>query len=217
MKRRIYVELDSLLDTRLATLIRIDEAEASKALELGYRERLSDVWSQLGLNINQDVYAERYRKRDRATLQAARPSGIVPMVHQLVGALGKMADNTPFVEAVTLDVNFWPYQLTEGNAKRFWRRCGSPLGGRAGGLGLLLPKELTPKLIDQCWDGVIMYDFNTWLVENEERLKDTRMPTVAFIAPTLYAGRMPTAQETYVEEMGRSRPSRRWRRCWWST
>lgn len=129
MKRRIYVELDSLLDTRLATLIRIDEAEASKALELGYRERLSDVWSQLGLNINQDVYAERYRKRDRATLQAARPSGIVPMVHQLVGALGKMADNTPFVEAVTLDVNFWPYQLTEGERQEILAAVRFSVGG----------------------------------------------------------------------------------------
>lgn len=138
MKRRLYVELDGLLDTRLATLILLDEAEAAKALDLGYRTRLSDDWVKLGLAVDQATYDERYRLRDRKTLQAARPTGIVPMVHQLVGALGKMADNTPFVEAVTLDINFWPYQVSEAERQEILTAVSFSVGDCTDRFSLLL-------------------------------------------------------------------------------
>jgi hypothetical protein len=65
---------------------------------------------------------------------------------------------------------------------------------------------MTPGLIDRSWDGVMMYDFNTWLVKQEERLKTTQIPTIPFIVPALYANAVPTPEETVVEDLGEVDP-----------
>lgn len=207
MKRRLYVELDGLLDTRLATLILLDETQALKALESGYRTRDSDDWSKLGLSVQEGAYADRYRNRDGETLKAARPTGAVPMINRMVNAFTEMTTKTPFVEKVSLDVNFWPYHVTDDVRLEILAAIKHMVGQTVDVDSVFFsPSDLSPELIDRSWDGVILYDFNTWLAIHEGALREKPIPTVAFMVPALYANRPPKPGEAVVDELGEISP-----------
>lgn len=207
MSRRLYVELDGLLDTRLATLILLDETQALAALDAGYRERVSDEWARLGLGLPQDQYEKRYRQRDVNTLKAARPTGAIPMINRMVHAFGEMATKTPFTEKVTLDVNFWPYSVSEDVRVEILSAVKLMIGTEVEVDSVhLAPEQLNPELIDRSWDGVVMYDFNQWLGLHEGALRKHPIVSIPFMVPMLYANRVPAEGETEIEELGEVSP-----------
>lgn len=207
MKKRLYVELDGLLDTRLGTLIRLDEPQAQVALAGGYFTRESDDWSKLGLSVDQAAYDDLYRHRDETTLKMSRCSDLVPMVHRMTHELESMGAKTPFVSEITLDVNFWPYQLSDEIRQEILSAVRIMVSPSVKVESVwFAPAQLNPELIDRSWDGVLMYDFNTWLTEHQERLKDKQIPRIPFIVPALYWNGIPTPEETEIEDVGQIDP-----------
>ena len=207
MKRRIYVSLDDLLDTRLATLIRLDEQLAGEVIECGYRDRVSDRWQELGVDVDQDAYERLYADRDGETLAIARPTNAVLMIHEMTAELEKLAVNTPMVDGITLDVNLWPYRMSQQVIDEVLNAIRFNLSPTVSVDSVFFsPQELTPELIDRSWDGLLMYDFNGWLTHHHEALMNKRMPRVSFIAPTLFANKTPTEDEVTFDGMGAVSP-----------
>lgn len=203
----IYIDLDSLLDTRLGTLIQINEIAAIEALDNGYHARISDDWSKLTPNINQAEYNSRYKTRDIETLKVSRCTNAVPIINELSKSLIEAAIYTPEVSSVAVEVNLYPYKLSSDEVKmiedvvRYYLSVNTNIKTT-----YLTPEQLTPDVIYLHYDGLIMYDFNAWIVSQVERLKEKRLPTVTIMAPALYANKIPDKDEITFEDTGEISP-----------
>lgn len=111
MKHNILIDLDALLDTRISTLMKINEVDALKLLELGYCNRQTDDLSNLDVSITNDEYALAYSKRNVDTLKEARITNYIfelaTMIHQLTD---DMARGTTRIDDVCLIINYYPYE-----------------------------------------------------------------------------------------------------------
>lgn len=192
MKQSIYVELDALLDTRLGTLHRMDPALVEQALDAGYKDRTSDRWVDLGLNVDQARYDDLYRRRDVTTLKQSRPTDLAPIITEMTSALGKASIEDPRIEEITLDVNVWPYRLNAevkdaiADAVREWVSIDCKVAVVDYDHG-----SLTPTFIDRRYVALILYDFDGWFQAQHDALLEKRLPTVSVIAPALYANGKP--------------------------
>lgn len=116
----VHVELDALLDTRIATVARIRPKQAAKLLHPDYRARHSDQFSKLVMGLTDEEYQQAYRKRGFETLQLARPTDIVVVLSDIVKDLQSQLDNgSPIVQSVKVEVNYWPYDLTFEEVEEF--------------------------------------------------------------------------------------------------
>jgi hypothetical protein len=122
-------------------------------------------------------------------------------------SLEKMGGNTPFVSEITVDVNFWPYRISEEVRLEILSAVSIMVSGSVKVDSVWFsPEEMSPGLIDRSWDGLLMYDFNKWLMVNQEKLIEKRIPTIPFICPALYSHSVPDPKDTRVEELGEVDP-----------
>src|SRR5690606_11691311 len=115
MKQTILLDLDVLLDTRLATLLLMDRQVMSyfEKPEM-YWHRTSDNFEQLtkGKILNADFEA-RYAARDVTTLQHSVLTNMVfplgDLTRRLQGERGTGLD----IEEIRVIINCWPYKLSQ--------------------------------------------------------------------------------------------------------
>lgn len=111
MKHNILIDLDVLLDTRIATLVQLDPEEAVKILKSGYSSRTTDDLSGIDTTITTEEYKTAYAKRDIETLKTSRMTNYIfelaMTVKQLTENLAK--DNTRVKDPCVV-INYYPYK-----------------------------------------------------------------------------------------------------------
>lgn len=109
----ILIDLDVLLDTRLAALAATDTEWTRTVLEDGsYRNRVTDIWNNVRAGLDQDKYNTIYNNRDATLLRAARLSGFMKNLLQIVKHYEyDLATRSDMVSEVIFVVNTYPYQL----------------------------------------------------------------------------------------------------------
>lgn len=199
----LLVDLDSLLDTRIATLIYIDEEQASKAFDLGYKDRLSDRWSELGLDIDQQHYEKIYAQRAQGdfALKRARLSNAAALVTHMSMELEKQAISTPFNDYTKITINTYPYLFSDEVQRLFLEgiRLNFPSSVRLE-MDRIPIEELTPRKIRENYDLVMLYDLDEFLNAQIENFKEVKIPSVILIAPALYGVHTPKEEELYDDE-----------------
>ena len=109
----ILIDLDVLLDTRLAALIATDTDWASEFLDSGYRDRTSDVWSDHKSGLDMSRYNEIYENRDTELLKAARLTGFMTNLLNIVKHYEfDLATRSDMVSDVIIVINTSPYELS---------------------------------------------------------------------------------------------------------
>tara|TARA_B100000700_G_scaffold208593_1_gene229246 strand:- start:3506 stop:4210 length:705 start_codon:yes stop_codon:yes gene_type:complete len=207
MKQSLYVSLDSLLDTRFGTLIKMDEEKAAGLIAKGYRQRQIDDFSQLDETIDNEEFKRLYESRDQTTLELSKCSNIVPTVCHMVMELRDAAKEVPFIDQVTVDVNMYPYDFSEEVQREIVNTIRYMTGDIAKISAVNIPLiGLMPDYISNHYDAVIMYDFNAWLEKHGNALKHNPMPRVSFIVPALFQGRVPTEDELDFGELNTNDP-----------
>jgi hypothetical protein len=200
MNQDILISLDALLDTRLATLFRMNPKQAETILFNGYRNRESDQWSAFSSEIDQAAYQEAYKKRDIDTLKAARPTSIAPVINQITNTLGKAAIQAPMIERIKVDVNVYPYRMDDAlkemiaGAVNEWVSVDTIVS-----VVDMPPSDITPMYLDRHYAAMILYDFDEWLGLHHEQLMECPIPTVTVIAPALYLDKKPTEMDLRVD------------------
>ena len=105
----ILVSLDCLLDTRLATVSKINLDIANKLLDGDdYHTRDQDVF----VGIDKEYFKEVYKNRDIETLKKSSLTNIVPLLRHLVSKLKEQSIVRPFHDGGNIVVNMYPYKLT---------------------------------------------------------------------------------------------------------
>lgn len=205
MKQVILVELDSLLDTRMGTLLQLDLDYAKEQLATqAYFTRLSDEFSSP--QFSQEEFKARYRWRNQETLRLSMRTPVLSRLHEMVLELEVMAINTPFVERVAIEVNCYPYKLDPAVIDAFLQSIACFVGPTAElSMVSYKPEDLTPQAIKaQGWSGLIFYEFDHWFTLHAEKLSQCDIHDVVFIVPALYV-KVPPADQLTVD--GKPGPS----------
>lgn len=199
--KRLLVELDSLLDTRLGALSTIDDQAARIALEGDWHERRCDDFKKLTKGrVENDQFWEVYDRRDKRTLALSRPTGIVFLLSDLARELEAQKLSTPFVERFRVDLNVYPYQFEpweEEELKTLVQSYASMTTEvRIVSYSL---DELEPETIKEQWDGVILYEFDRWFSKHTDALNGCFNPRGTMIVPALLVEEPEREEDLIIE------------------
>ena len=187
--KRILVELDCLLDTRIAVLNSLSPLATKEILKSGaYRDRKSDDFELLtkGVIKNSD-FINAYAKRNKETLKRSQPTNIVKLLSTISKEVELQKLETPVTESLKIIVNVFPYKLTEDEI-RILSTAVMCYGGMESEVTVTNKslKELSPTEIKKSWDGLIIYEFDNWFTLHSEALDKTPIPRHLMFAPALY-------------------------------
>lgn len=204
----VLIDLDSILDTRLGTLAKIDPELVEKNLNTDYLKRDRDCFT----GINESAFKEAYAKRDVETLALSKITNIFKFL--IPGIILPKLDATSPHNAnkkCTLEVNVFPYQLDKEvideiqKAISVWLEDIVPVRM----VHYDVP-SLTPKHCKDNYTEIISYELEQWLNyhyncdnwSSVEKMASSvvRIPQLPFITPALMRGEIFKPEE-FPEEL----------------
>jgi len=184
----LLLDMDALFDTRMGTLIDINP-EVSKHLDLMvYRNRQLDDFEKLTNGaITNEVFKERYSRRDQTILQNSMTTGIVPILMNYIDSLKERFFRGVDVSEIRVDINMHPYFLP-GPTTEMIKGCLESLLPPYANVGVvsLSPSEMSPGQMEYLYNGWITYDFHTWLEAHHEQLLVTPLNGLTVILPRIF-------------------------------
>lgn len=185
--RRILVDIDCLLDTRLG-FVRTKYPDHLKHLDYDiYRNRLSEVWAKA---IGIDNWDAEYASRDVMALVNSRPTTFVSVLHDIIeNELIAMKLGQP-TEAPTLSINYAPYgQLTQPERREFQRVFADLFPAIKVEMVNRPVHTLDPVTLARNWECWFMYDWFGWVNANMSKLTN-RIPRFVINRPALFTSEM---------------------------
>ena len=165
---RIYFDLDSILDTRIATLSSINEDAAFRALVGGYFERTTDDPAEYTEGITHEQFKETYAKRDIKTLKQSKPTQLAYTIGGMLKDLELQAIRGNIgISECEIILNVWPYRLTQDQKISFIRMMKTMVTTKHDFRVWDLPVgDFTLRtMLNENISNVYMYDFNQWYCE----------------------------------------------------
>lgn len=113
--KKVYVGIDSLLDTRLGTLAVIDEGFAfDVSTDLRYYNRSEDAFETDAAGfLDKENYAAVYEKFKSQIINHSVVTRLPAFIRELFIVLAEKASSTPYLEEVELVVNVFPFKFDE--------------------------------------------------------------------------------------------------------
>ena len=188
-KNSLYINLDTLYDTRLATLNYIDPKLAKLAIANGYYERDSDSFSL----ISGKDFDRVYSLRDWDYIKDAIPTNSLQIVGNFLNDATKRQLETPFTAAAEIYLNVYPYVLTRDQAVKL----AEPLADIAKDIATIKlvhvpPIEMTPQWCKDRFSLMLMYtEYQDWInlhLEKQNFDKCT-IATIVTLVPQIYITR----------------------------
>lgn len=207
MKQRLLVELDALLDTRLATVSMVNPDAAIAVMDDTYRERQFDVFSYLYPEFDDAAYLQRYARRNWETLKNARPTVMAFILAGICQRMGaEIATGSPTLTSAEVHINCYPYDLTGEEQDLICvavqKRCGFDIRVTA----VFIPHyELnTHRIAGDEYSALILYNFKDWFecVFAKPDPPPREIPSVTVYAPLLYQSKEALAESiVHAEEV----------------
>lgn len=191
---RIVVDLDSILDTRLATISQIDPEIAAELFNSeAYYTRASDEFSRItDGRIDDQEFFSRYENRNHETLKLARPTMALDMLISLVAKMRKNAEYSPLVRGFTVEVNTWPYVFDAVGNTMLENHVAAYIGTDVSIRTVHRhPRLYTPALLKEDYSALVMYDFKAWLSIHGAALEFEKIPRVTVMTPAIYHNGVP--------------------------
>lgn len=187
-KTRVFVELDTLFDSRIAVVNHMNPNMATKLVSnLKYHSRHSDDFTKIVSTFDKYGFIELYKNRTKEMLMGkVYPTPMGAFISNLVSD-NLIADvASPANTFVHVTINTYPYKfdvidnnvLKEIMEDRFL--CSVKIVS-------MLPDFVSPTYLKKHVDQYIIYDFNSWITMHIDELKDVPIPTVVMYAPPLIA------------------------------
>jgi len=204
----VYLDLDSLLDTRVGVVAVNDPEAASMLMQEPYWLRESDDFSELTEGrVTHALFRQWWQARDKQALVAARPTNIIRILEELSEALVSSQVNLPFVANTTYLVNYWPYQLEELEVQAIQQAC-EILTGNVVQVKMINypPEKLTPQWLKREVSLMVVYDYWAWMVAQKENFGISPIPEVNLITPAISHDHVITQEDRTVEHFGEVNP-----------
>lgn len=197
MQHRLLIQLDCLLDTRLATISKCNPSIAKEIVQTDellqkYRQRVSDEMESIHPGIDQNRFNQAYKERDVETLMASGPTELQFLLGVMIEDMEREANRgSPLVTGVEIDVNVWPYKLNQEERDMIAAAVTARAGIETPVRTIEIPtRELTSYFIkERGWVAIIHYSLEEWIKETFVRYDPnnppTCIPSVNFITPRL--------------------------------
>ena len=159
-KKNIYVELDSVVDTRLSTLYFLSPTIGEQEVQSGrYRRRIRDNFGP----ISYDIFRRYYNSRSKAVLEYGLPTYVVDLVKTHYGDLITDITQIELEEDVKIFINIFPYDLLEEEQEVIIKMFKEYIDDCEIEIIYKSPKDLTPKWVLDNVGCMFMYDALPWL------------------------------------------------------
>lgn len=181
----IYIDLDSIFDTRLGVIAEIEPELVPIVLDNNYVERQSDVFDV----VKDETYKELYKLRDISTLEVSPYTKIFTIVNNVINKLLKNAIDSPFVTDVKLYVNIYPYKPSKEFVDSLHEFIVKKIDGLIEVQICNIPEDkLTFTFCSDKFDFLIMYDYNMFLETNitKNEHKKITLNNRILLSPELY-------------------------------
>jgi len=181
----MYVELDCLLDTRLATLYVMGEQYCDRAFKAKYHERISDLLP----GISYEEFSAAYAKRNKQTLKHAMMTPVGVMMRDFAQKTTENTLNSPHHHVPKIVLNVYPYELDDDERMVLARTVRSITLSLADVEVIRRePKDVTPLYVKHNLTTLVMYRYDEWLELHcaNGLFKKTSAPDVALLAPRVY-------------------------------
>lgn len=203
----IYVDLDALLDTRIATLHLVHPSLVKEALDNGYFTRKQDAFKSL----DKKSFKELYDTRDSEILQNAIYTKILLLIQDMVDKSVEQALTTPHVTKVILYINTHPYKLSDSEESAIVDAMVHYTKSMADvHIFNMSEKELTPEFCLDNLSVIIKYNYAEWFDYHckTEGVKKYPLTELTLIVPELFFNRLPTEMEIRENEKNNIDPFR---------
>lgn len=160
--RGIYIDLDTLLDTRFTILTYIDLNLAHSVLtDDSYYSRTYDEFGY----VNNAVFKRCYNGRNKEILSNSLPTDIYKLLSSEASLLINKRLDVELIDTIELDVNTYPYRLNEQEKKDLVRSIVqyTLIGSLSVDFIYKNPMEITLSNVYSKYDSVFMYDGLKWL------------------------------------------------------
>ena len=179
----IYTDLDTLMDTRLATLHRIDPSKVENVLPM-YFSRISDEFP----GYNTEEFKLAYAARNEETLQHAMLTEATQILKFFAGKTLAARIGTPFRKQPKVTINMYPYVLPIETQNILITAINYHCKGMLD-IELIYrhPEEVTPEYIRGEFAMMAMYDYCSWLDLHTENgnFRRHRIPSIKLMVPNL--------------------------------
>jgi len=195
----VYVDLDVLYDTRIATVARLMGDDIAVAvLSAGYHSRLNDDF----VGVDMAAYKRLYEARDIETLHRAWITNAVPLLKEIIGELTKQAITRPYHNGTRLVINTHPYSLTPEEISALKESITTWIGDYSE-LDLvhvteticISKQELTPSYCSENFSAMLMYEYDDWFGMHVDGFMKCPIPGITLYAPALYTVETPTEEQ----------------------
>lgn len=180
----ILVELDALLDTRAATLFRLNPDYLGEALSKDYYTRTVDKFP----NVDNDKYNDLYQKRNKETLRQSLITDIGRLLDEFCKNILDNTIKTPFHYSPKVILNVYPYELEESEINVLIAGIVS-ITNRLTEVEVvnLSYEQLTPTYVKSKLSALVLYDYWRWLDIHSVNggFKKVSCPEVALIGPRI--------------------------------
>lgn len=188
MSLNIYLELDTLIDTRYGKLISIDEKYQDEVLFKfnSYCNRDHDDMWLLFPELDKDTWLNTNDTLE--TLKLGKRTNICNVIDDVIRAqMGELKVDDANDLEITITLNTQHYDLTPKAEEVFKVLLSSRFEHRyTVNLVSMANCELTSSYLADNYQLVIKYDFNAWVEEHIKDKVDSKLSKVIFYIPTLF-------------------------------
>ena len=180
----IYIELDALLDTRLATLFQLDPNKTQQTIQGGYFSRLYDEFE----GFETEVFKQAYAQRNLSTLKDAVATQAVDFINFFSAQTLKALVTSPFRRQFRAVVNVYPYPLDDAVIPLLIQGLRAATKRMIDIEVVYLPlEEVSPQLLKSHYAVAVMYAYWDWLEVHSlnRNLEKVQCPEITLIGPAL--------------------------------
>lgn len=187
-KRNIYLDADTIFDTRLALLLRLDPATA-KRIAHKYDTRETDRFADPESTFTQEDWEKSWALRDANLLRESIMTNGLRLLAKTIANINWEQDLDQAERTVEVTLNLWPYQLTEPEKKAICEAVSLHLPLKVAVNSCFIPLELL-SFVDakERWELMIGYNTFDWLKAREKELETNDAPNLMLVVPRLYRG-----------------------------
>lgn len=196
--KKVLIELDCLLDTRIACVGILSDEHAATLLEKGYFERQSDEFWKM-VPIDEKAYKALYKNRgdDPRVLEKSYITYFTAhSFHAMIKGLIDENLNTPHSSAFVIVINEYPHRLTPAEQDVFkmslFRTVGLEFNIQFVRYDL---DTLTPSFVSSNYAMMLMYDYEQFIRIHGEAMCKLPIREVKLYAPALFGVKVPTMDE----------------------
>lgn len=196
---KLYISLDSLLDTRLGTLTVLNAQFAfDVSTSEAYYLREEDLFATPTQGaLKKETFAKVAKAKQALILRNSLSTRILEFVDQLMHTLFYQALNTPYHSGVAIDVNTYPYVLSDEEQVAMLESLVLKLKGRYT-INLIHKsnEELHVDTVRETYRAMVMYHYHEWLNMYDAQIKKKSLKdNTGLFVPRLYQGHVPSDEE----------------------